>query len=70
MLAEFVEYYNTERPHRSLVLDTPRSAVRPAAGLVQARPVLGGLDQVNERAGSPSTDFSALIPFRSDEDVK
>ena len=51
VLAEFVRYYNTERPHRSLVLDTPRLAVRPAAGPIHSRPVLGGLHHVYERTG-------------------
>ncbi len=51
VLAEFVEYYNTERPHRSLLLDTLMPAVRPAAGLVHSRPILGGLHHVYERAG-------------------
>ena len=51
VLAEFVEYYNTERPHRSLQLDTLRHADRPITGLVLARPVLGGLHHVYERAG-------------------
>ena len=51
VLAEFVAYYNTERPHRSLLLDTPRSAVRPAVGWVHSRPVLGGLHHVYRRTG-------------------
>ncbi len=51
VLTEFVAYYNTERPHRSLVLDTPQPAVRPKAGPVHGRPVLGGLHHVYERAG-------------------
>ena len=51
VLAEFVAYYNTERPHRSLLLDTPRPAARPTAGVVRSRPVLGGLHHVYERTG-------------------
>ena len=51
VLAEFVAYYNTGRPHRSLLLDMPRRTVRPAAGSVHARPVLGGLHRIYERAG-------------------
>ena len=51
VLAEFVKYYNTERPHRSLELDAPRPAVRPAVGWVHSRPILGGLHHVYERAG-------------------
>ena len=51
VLTEFVRYYNTERPHRSLLLDTPQLSVRPPAGPVHARPVLGGPHDVYERAG-------------------
>ena len=51
VLAEFVEYYNRERPHRSLQFDMPRPTARPAAGSVHSRPVLGGLHHVYERAG-------------------
>ena len=51
VLTEFIRYYNTERPHRSLLLDTPQPAVRPAAGPVHGRPVLGGLHHIYERAG-------------------
>ena len=50
VLAEFVVYYNTERPRRSLALDTPRPAVRPAAGPVHSRPILGGLHHTYQRA--------------------
>ena len=51
VLAEFVEYYNRERPHRSLQFDMPRPTARPAAGSVHSRPVLGGLHHVYERMG-------------------
>ena len=51
VLTEFVQYYNTERPHRSLVLDIPQPAIRPAAGPVHSRSVLGGLHHVYRRAG-------------------
>ena len=51
MLGEFVEYSNTDRPHRSLALETPRSAVPPAAGPIHSRSVLGGLHHVYERVG-------------------
>jgi transposase InsO family protein len=51
VLAECVDYYNAERPHRSLALDTPRPAVRLTGGRVRSRPVLGGLHHVYARAG-------------------
>jgi transposase InsO family protein len=50
VLTEFVGYYNTERPHRTLRLETPVLAPRAAEGPVRARPVLGGLHHVYERA--------------------
>jgi len=56
VLAEYVAFYNTERPHRALALEPPllRRRARPAApgppGRVVARPVLGGLHHVYRRA--------------------
>ena len=41
---------NTEGPQRSLVLDTPRRAMRTAPSPVHSRSVLGGLHHVSERA--------------------
>jgi hypothetical protein len=41
---------NLDRPHRSLGLETPVPSRRPIAGEVVARPVLGGLHHVYERA--------------------
>jgi putative transposase len=50
VLTEFVAYYNMERPHRTLCLETPVPACRPVEGRVRSRPVLGGLHHVYERA--------------------
>jgi transposase InsO family protein len=53
VLAEYVSYYNTDRPHRSLRLTPPLPTARgPCApsGPVVARPVLGGLHHVYARA--------------------
>ena len=50
ILAEYVHYYNTERPHRTLRLETPRPTARSPIGAVLTRPVLGGLHQVYARA--------------------
>jgi len=50
VLTEFVGYYNTERPHRTLRLETPEPTPRALAGAVRSRPVLGGLHHVYERA--------------------
>ena len=50
VLTEFVRYYNQERPHRTLGLQTPQLKVRPTTGVVRSRPVLNGLHHVYERA--------------------
>jgi transposase InsO family protein len=53
VLAEYAAYYNTERPHRTLRMETPRPQARPRAGpvrAVHARPVLGGLHHAYEPA--------------------
>jgi len=50
VLREFVQYYNAERPHRTLHLETPQRALRPVEGPVRSRSVLGGLHHVYERA--------------------
>jgi transposase InsO family protein len=49
-LAEFVDYYNGQRPHRAVRLEPPIPATRPVAGPIRARPVLGGLHHIYERA--------------------
>ena len=47
LLTEYVEHYNSWRPHRSLQLRAPEPRPRmfkpPDGGRVVARPVLGGL---------------------------
>jgi len=50
VLREFVTYYNQERPHRTLKLETPEQRVRSTTGVVHSRPVLNGLHHVYERA--------------------
>ena len=50
LLREYVSYYNTERPHRSLCLQPPTPVPRPQSGPVRSHPVLGGLHHVYERA--------------------
>ena len=49
VLTEFVGYYNLERPHRTLRLETPVPVLRSVEGSVRSRPVLGGLHHVYER---------------------
>jgi transposase InsO family protein len=50
VLAEFTAFYNAERPHRTLDLETPQPAPRPRHGPIRTSPVLGGLHHVYERA--------------------
>jgi len=53
VLAEFVAYDNTERPHRSLAFEPPLGPHQDraaGAGQIRARPVLGGLHHAYERA--------------------
>jgi transposase InsO family protein len=49
VLHEFARYYNRDRPHRTLRLETPLPVARPSTGPIRARPVLGGLHHVYER---------------------
>jgi transposase InsO family protein len=49
VLREFVVYYNAERPHRTLQLQTPEAKPRPVTGPIRSRPVLNGLHHVYER---------------------
>ncbi len=50
VLAEYVPYYNTERPHRALHLEPPLPRAPAGSGPVRVRPVLGGLHHVYRRA--------------------
>ncbi len=48
--AGFADYYNRDRPHRSLGLETPLPSCVRARGRVVSRPLLGGLHHVYARA--------------------
>jgi putative transposase len=50
LLAEFVQYYNHDRPHRTLELETPVPSPAASGGAVVSRPILGGLHHVYARA--------------------
>ena len=50
ILSEFVDYYNQDRPHRSLGLQAPSPTLQNGQGGITVRPVLGGLHHVYERA--------------------
>jgi transposase InsO family protein len=41
LLTEFVQYYNKERPHRTLELETPVPSPPMSRGAVVSRPILG-----------------------------
>jgi transposase InsO family protein len=50
ILSQFVGYYNADRPHRTLDLESPAPTPRSRAGPIRVRPVLGGLHHAYERA--------------------
>ena len=50
VLTEYVSYYNPERPHRTLCLQTPEVKLRPLTGPIRSRPILNGLHHVYEHA--------------------
>jgi transposase InsO family protein len=50
VLSEFVRYYNEDRPHRTLGLQTPELRSRPMTGPIRSRPVLNGPHHAYERA--------------------
>ena len=50
VLTEFVRYYNRDRPHRALGLQTPELRPQPETGPIRSRPVLNGLHHAYERA--------------------
>ena len=55
ILAEYVRYYNHDRPHRTLRMETPRPQECLRAGPIQAlraRPVRGGLHHTYEPAAA------------------
>jgi transposase InsO family protein len=50
VLAEFADYYNRERPYRSLGLQSPVRTSRQPMGRVVSRSIVGGLHHVYARA--------------------
>ena len=50
VLAKFADYYNRDRPHRSLQLRSPFVTLVQPAGRVISRSVLGGLHHMCGRA--------------------
>ncbi len=43
VVIEFVDYYNTARPHPGIDQQTPIPQARPSSGTIQRRNVLGGI---------------------------
>ena len=50
VLSDYVSYYNRERSHRTLHLETPMSRPPTSSGTVVSRPILGGLHHAYARA--------------------
>jgi transposase InsO family protein len=50
VLGEFAAYYNRDRPHRTLSLQSPVPGVARSTGRVVSRSVLGGLHHAYARA--------------------
>ena len=49
LLADFTAYYNLQRPHRTLRMESPVPTARAPTGLIRSRPVLGGLHHCYDR---------------------
>ena len=43
VVIEFVDYYNTARPHQGIDQQTPIPHARPSSGTIQCRNILGGI---------------------------
>ena len=50
LLTEFLDYYNRDRPHRTLSLDIPLPRQSGGRGDIVVRPAFGGLYHVYARA--------------------
>ena len=53
VVIEFVDYYNTARPHQGIDQQTPIPQARPSSGTIQCRNVLGGIIHDYYRAPTP-----------------
>jgi transposase InsO family protein len=50
LLTEFLGYYNRDRPHRTLDLQTPVPSPPKSHGVIVTRAILGGLHRAYGRA--------------------
>jgi transposase InsO family protein len=62
VLAEFMHYYNHDRPHRTLSLQSPAPETSPGHGLVVSTPMLGGLHHACARAAGTRMTFCRPTP--------
>lgn len=53
VVIEFMDYYNTARPHQGIDQQTPILQARPSSGTIQCRNVLGGIIHDYYRAPTP-----------------
>ena len=53
VMIEFVDYYNTSRPHQGIDQQTPIPQARPSSGSIKCRNVLGGIIHDYYRAPTP-----------------
>ena len=53
VVIEFVDYYNTARPHQGIDQQAPIPQARPSSGTIQCRNVLGGIIHDYYRAPTP-----------------
>ena len=49
LLVEVTAYYNQQRPHRTLRMESPVPTARAPTGPIRSRPVLGGLHHRYDR---------------------
>ena len=53
VVIEYVDYYNTARPHQGIDQQIPIPQARPSSGTIQCRNVLGGIIYDYYRAPTP-----------------
>jgi len=59
VLKEFIDYYNSRRPHQSLDQQSPIPRAEPATiGKVERRQILGGI--INDYHRAPATTAACL----------
>jgi hypothetical protein len=64
VLTEFVQYYNHDRPHRTLGLQTPQLKVRPTTGIVRKRALLNGYTTSTNGPAEHDRRFAAPTAYQ------